>query len=66
QNGHLSASNLTGLSFCEEFRVHAPDVWVYASDHRPLVVVIDAVEKPDWTEEEINVFFRDGVYGKVD
>ena len=57
-----SPSLLPEIVFSRNKIAHVPETWVYASDHRPLIAVIELGNRPGLTEEKINTRFRNGVY----
>lgn len=47
----------------EKSRIHhVPEYWMFASDHRPLLIVIDTGDKPPLKDENVHNLFPDGIY----
>lgn len=42
--------------------IHLPKEWLYASDHRPIMTLINTRDQEIWNEEKINAQFKDGIY----
>ena len=57
-----SPSLLPEIDFTKTNVYHNPKLWLYASDHRPVITVIKTKDKKMWTEKQIDKIFKDGIH----
>jgi endonuclease/exonuclease/phosphatase family metal-dependent hydrolase len=56
-----SSSLLPEIDFEKTEIYHNPDFWLYASDHRPVMTVINTKDKKAWDKTKIDKKFKDGI-----
>ncbi|MFA6292215.1 MAG: endonuclease/exonuclease/phosphatase family protein [Victivallales bacterium] len=57
-----SASILPEINFDRTKVVHLRDYWMFASDHRPVLVSINTENSAPWAKEKIDKYFPAGVH----
>lgn len=57
-----SPALLPEIDFSKSRIAHLAKEWLNASDHRPIVTVINTQDEKAWNEEKINAKFKDGIY----
>lgn len=63
----LSSAGLVPELIFNDCRVcHLPDSWVYASDHRPLVVALETKDAEEWPDDKIVEIFPNGIKKEED
>lgn len=60
----VSPALLPEIDFTKNKIVHLPKESLIASDHRPIVTVINMADKKLWNEDKIDAKFQDGIYIK--
>lgn len=57
-----SSALLPEIDFKKTRIAHIPKEWLYASDHRPIMTVIQTQDKKAWNEDQIQEKFQSGIY----
>jgi endonuclease/exonuclease/phosphatase family metal-dependent hydrolase len=58
----VSPALLPEIDFSKTGIPHIPELWFYASDHRPVITVITAKDEKLWTDGQISALFEDGIH----
>jgi len=59
-----SPALLPEIEFDKNKIPHNSKIWLYASDHRPVCAVINCEDKKLWSENKINLLFKNGIYSE--